>query len=123
MVQFSGDLLHPPGIGRAIHDADAGRVSPEGVAGEGIDNVQFRMHEGKLYAGADKGSGTTVFYGEKTLFIRAFRFPENLYGVSRRYWDHEIPRIRLARLVCYHYPGIAVRDPVPGPLFFGHDVS
>ena len=45
MVQFSGDLLHPTGIGRFVQDANPGRVPPEGVAGKSIDNVQFVTHK------------------------------------------------------------------------------
>ncbi len=57
MFQFSSDLLHPPGIGRAIHDTDAGRVSPERVAGEGIDNVQFVTHKSGLVCRSIKHTG------------------------------------------------------------------
>jgi hypothetical protein len=45
MLEFGSHLLHPPGIGRAVHDTDTGRVPPERVAGEGIDNVQFAAHK------------------------------------------------------------------------------
>ncbi len=41
MFQFGGNLLHPPGIGRAVKDADTGRISVKRGTGEGIDYMQL----------------------------------------------------------------------------------
>ncbi len=57
MVQFSGDLLHPTGIGRFVQDANPGRVPPEGVAGKSIDNVQFVTHKTGLVCRSIKHTG------------------------------------------------------------------
>ena len=57
MPQFTGDLLHPRGIGRAFQDADRSGVPAEREPGKGIYYVQLVTHDSGLVRLANKVYG------------------------------------------------------------------
>ena len=60
MPQFTGDLLHPRGIGRAFQDADRSGVPAEREPGKGIYYVQLVTHDSGLVCRPIKYTGNAM---------------------------------------------------------------
>jgi hypothetical protein len=45
MLHLPGNLLHPDGIGRPVHNADRRSVSAERTTGKGIYQMQLMTHD------------------------------------------------------------------------------